>query len=237
MKKFICALLACALCSSVAIGFSGCGCSNSDQEPGYRIEATEPDLQDGDFGYFIINKEELMLTKYTGSDKDIEIPDSFQNYKVTVIGSSVFNEAEITSVVIPDTVTEIKNYAFSSCKNLKDVTLSKNLKTLGANAFFYCSELESIELPASIEDLGIYTFCASGLKSVTIPESSTLTSIEDFVFFQCPQLTEVNIPATVESINDNAFSDCPNPITIKAPAGSFAESYAEKNNFEFVEAE
>lgn len=232
MKRIICAILACVLCSSVAIGFSGCGCSK-EQEPGYKIEATQPDLKDGDFGFFIINKNELMLTKYTGSGKEIKIPDSYNNYKITTIGASVFNGSDITSVVVPDTVKEIKDYAFYSCKKLTKVTLSKNLEKLGTNVFNMCINLESIDLPSSIKDLGIYTFSASGLKSIKIPESKTLSKIDHYVFFQCQKLTEVTFPATITSIDKDALSDCPNKITIKAPENSYAQNYAKKYKFAF----
>ena len=222
MKRILCALLACVLCTSVIIGLSGCGCSNSSQqEPGYQVPATEPDFKNEDFGFFIIENNELMVTEYLGSDTDIKIPESLDNYKVTVIGHSVFNGKNITSVEIPDSIIEIQDYAFSSNQGLTDIKLPKNLA--------------SVELPPTIEDLGLYTFSATGLKNVTIPESSTLTKIDHYTFYQCQNLTEVTLPATITEIAEDAFSDCPNKITIKAPAGSYAQKYAETNKFDFEE--
>ena len=224
------------LCASVSIGFSGCGCSNSSsQEPGYRVTPTEPDITNDEFGFFILNKNEVMITKYTGSDKDVKIPESYENYKVTVLGRSLFNGKDVTSVEIPDTVKEIQDYAFSSNRNLKSVKLPKNLETIGTNAFFNCSSLESIELPASLKEIGVFAFSAAGLKSVTIPESKTLTKLDQYVFFQCQELTEVTLPATVTSIAENTFADCPNKITINAPKGSYAINYAKTNKFDFKE--
>lgn len=224
------------LCASVSIGFSGCGCSNSSsQEPGYRVTPTEPDITNDEFGFFILNKNEVMITKYTGSDKDVKIPESYENYKVTVLGRSLFNGKDVTSVEIPDTVKEIQDYAFSSNRSLKSVKLPKNLETIGTNAFFNCASLESIELPASLKEIGVYAFSAAGLKSVTIPESKTLTKLDQYVFFQCQELTEVTLPATVTSIAENTFADCPNKITINAPKGSYAINYAKTNKFDFKE--
>lgn len=242
MKRIVCTVIAGAMCMGTAGLISGCGCSNTSGEPGYTVEATQPDLEGGDFGFYVINKNELMLTEYKGTATDIVIPETYNNYTVTTIGSFVFNDLDITSVTMPDTITEIQDYAFASCKNLKSVKLSDNLKTLGADVFFYCTSLESIELPSSLEDLGIYTFSASGLKSVTIPESEKLTELGGYVFYQCPNLTEVNIPSTVTKIDKNAFADCDLKITFKAPSGSYAEEYlnGEKANikdFEFVAAE
>ena len=118
MKRILCFLMACTMCASAAVGLSGCGCddntSSKSSKPGYKVEPTEPDLTNGDFGFFIINQEELMITKYTGSDTVIEIPESYKNYKVTVIGASVFNDSKITEVTIPSSIKQIEDYAFSS---------------------------------------------------------------------------------------------------------------------------
>lgn len=234
MKKIICAILACALCASVSIGLSGCGCSNkTETKPGYEVVPTEPDIKDGDFGFFILNENTVMISSYTGSGKDIKIPDTIKDYKVTVIGRQVFQRKDIESVEIPDTVTEIQDYAFAANRTLKSVKFSKNLKIIGPSAFFLCQNLESVELPASLKEISDHAFSAAGLKSVTIPESKTLTKLDQFVFYQCQQLTEVTIPATITDIAKNTFNDCPNKITIKAPSGSYAANYAKTNNFDY----
>ncbi len=240
MKKILCALLVCVMCATTVFAFAGCGCSDnaseSKVEPGYVVEPTEPDMKDSNFGYYIIDSERLMVSAYYGSSMDIVIPETYNNYKVTVIGPSLFNGSDITSVTMPDSITEIRDYAFSSCHKLTSVKLSNNIKVFGNGVFFNTSELKSIEIPASVEDLGTRTFSACGLESVTIPKSDTLTTIGEFVFFQCQKLKEVNLPVTVTNISDNAFSECPNKITIKAPESSYAQSYAKKNNFEFEAA-
>ncbi len=235
MKKILCTLLACALCASTSIAMSGCGCSENSQKPGYEVPVTEPDLKSDDFGFFILNQSEVMITAYYGSSKDVVIPDSFENYQVTVIGHSVFNSKDIKTVEMPDTIKEIQDYAFSSNYELTSVKLSKNLKVLGTNVFFNCRKLASIEFPATIEKIGVYAFSASGLKSVTIPKSTTFTSIDQYVFYQCQELTEVTLPATMTNIAENAFADCPNKITFHVPSGSYGLNYAKQNNFEFVE--
>ncbi len=235
MKKILCTLLACALCATTVISMAGCGCSEENQKPGYEVPVTEPDLKSDDFGFFILNQTEVMITTYYGTSKDIVIPETFDKYKVTVIGHSVFNSKGIKSVEMPDTIKEIQDYAFSSNYDLTSVKLSKGLQVLGTNVFFNCQKLESIELPASIKKMGVYVFSASGLKSVTIPQSNTFTEIDQYAFYQCQQLTEVILPATMTNIADNAFADCPNKITIKAPKSSYGLNYAKQNNFAYEE--
>lgn len=227
MKRIFCAVLAGAICVTTAVSLSGCGCSR-DVEPGYTVEATSPDLRDGDFGYYVINKNELMVTEYTGSGKEIKIPETYKDYTITSIGSFVFDSCEAEKITMPDTIKSIGDYAFASSKNLVSINLSKSLETLGSNSFFFCKNLESIELPASIKNLGIYTFSGTGLKSVTIPESKTLTEIDSYVFYQCPNLTEVTIPKTVTKMTENVFADSKNQITVKGSAGSYAEDYVKE---------
>lgn len=230
MKRILCAVLAAAVCSSALISLSGC--SKEAPEPGYKIEATEPDLEEGQFGYFIINSSELMITQYSGEDKDVVIPSTYNNYTVTTIGTSAFTGTDITSVTMPDTITDIKDYAFSSCTKLTSVNFSENLETVGDNAFYLCTSLENILIPASVKDLGMYTFSGSGIKSAEISEGN-LKSLDHFVFYQCPNLTEITIPSTVKEMQDDSIADCTNYVTVKAPSGSYAEKYAEKQELGF----
>lgn len=235
MKKFICLSLACLIGATSVAVLSGCNDGNSTVKPGYVIEATEPDLKDGDFGFFILDQNQLIATKYSGNETDIVIPDSYDNYTVSAIGNSMFISSKIESVTMPDTVTKIGDYSFASCSQLKNVKLAKEIKSLGSNAFFNCPKLDSIELPEGIEDLGVYSLAGTGIKTVTIPKS--VTELKESVFFQCRNLEEVYLPGTLTNIREDCFSQCSSNLTIKAPSGSYAESYAKENNFKFEATE
>lgn len=242
MRKIICALLACLMCVSAVTCFAGCGCNdekskegNKSSGPGYVVPTTEPEVKDSNFGYYKLNSKELMLTRYYGKGGKVEIPATYEEYKVSVIGRDVFMKKEVEEVVMPDSITEIQDYAFSNNKNLKSVKLSKNLQVLGVNAFFNCQALKSIELPATLKEIRSYAFCATGLESVVIPESKTLSSLPDFCFFQCASLKEVTIPVTITKIPNNAFKECSSDLKIKAYSGSYALNYAQKNGLKSEE--
>lgn len=236
MKRILCFLMACTMCASAAVGLSGCGCddnTSNSSKPGYKVEPTEPDLTNGDFGFFIINKEELMITKYTGSDTVIEIPESYKNYKVTVIGASVFNDSKITEVTIPSSIKQIEDYAFSSCHSLKKVNLSEGLEILNNSVFFNCSELREIKLPSTLKEIGPRAFSGAALNNVVLPDSGKLTKIDEYAFYQSRELTDITIPACITSIPDNVFAECSKEVTIHGASGSYAQSYAKKNNLKF----
>lgn len=67
------------------------------------------------------------------------------------IGENAFKDCNITSIVIPDSVTNIGTKAFSNCKNLKTIVLPKSLKTIEAGIFENCTNLTSISIPGSVE--------------------------------------------------------------------------------------
>ncbi len=242
MKRIISAILACLLCVSVAAGVSGCGCENkkgknkNSNSAGYKVETTAPDLEDENFGYYKLNDKEVKVTVYKGNDKNVTIPESVDGHAVSVVGHSIFQAKDnIESVTLPSTVTEIQDYAFSTCKNLTKVTLPEGLKIIGQNAFWNCQKLEEITLPSTLKKIDWYAFSATGLKSVTIPESNTLQELKEKVFFQCASLTEVSIPVTITKISPDTFEQCADGFTIKAYSNSYALSYAKQNNIKFEE--
>lgn len=98
------------------------------------------------------------------ADKDgiVVIPEiSPDGDVVTSIDQGVFAQTTLVSVTIPDSVTEIHDYAFAGCYNLKEVKLSNNLTRVGEMVFSECSSLTSIVLPDSLTsiDYGAFWIC------------------------------------------------------------------------------
>ena len=89
-------------------------------------------------------------------------------------------------------------------KNLTNVVLSANLKSIEYGAFNQSEILESITLPDSLESIGEYAFyrCYK-LKSIVIP--SGITVLPQYVFGECSVLDTAYIPATVKYIANHAL--------------------------------
>jgi len=97
-------------------------------------------------------KNGVVITKYIGTKREVNIPPSIQNYKVTGIGSEVFkNNKNITKVTIPDSVINIYGDwfegAFAYCSNLTSVTIPNSVTSIGSGAFRGCTSLTSITIP------------------------------------------------------------------------------------------
>ena len=104
-------------------------------------------------------------------------------------------------------LTSIGDDAFYNCSNLQSVTIPSSVTSIGDNAFSYCSCLQSVTIPSSVTAIGSRAFyLCRGLQSVTIP--SSVTSIGDYAFYDCRGLQSVTIPSNVISIGSGAFSYC-----------------------------
>ena len=123
-------------------------------------------------------------------------------------GLNLYLNGELaTNLVIPDSVTSIRDNAFRGCSNLTSVTIGNGVTSIGSAAFENCSGLTSVTIPDGVISIGRYTFSScSKLTSITIPDG--VTSIGDAAFRGCSGLTNVTIPDSVTSIGSSAFSGC-----------------------------
>ena len=132
----------------------------------------------------------------------------------------------ILDIVVPNiigkrAVTEIGPQAFSPeklrrdsasvkvCLNITSVTINEGIKNIREHAFLGCEKLKNITIPNSVTNIGY------------------------FAFYECKSLKNIFIPSSVTNIGDYAFDRC-RKLTIHAPAGSYAETYAKENNIPFV---
>ncbi|WP_181695836.1 leucine-rich repeat domain-containing protein [Metamycoplasma hominis] len=79
-------------------------------------------------------------------------------------------DKKTTKVTIPGSIKEIGGYAFSSCKNLKEVILNEGLEKIDSGAF-YNTNIKSITIPGSIKEIGedAFSWCTN-LKEVILNE-------------------------------------------------------------------
>lgn len=76
-----------------------------------------------------------------------------------------------TEYTVPNTVTEIEEYAFLDAKNLTSITLPAHMTSIGSCAFQNCSSLKQITIPDGVEELdSTFTGCYS-LETLTLPKS------------------------------------------------------------------
>ena len=154
----------------------------------------------------------------------IEIPASVETIKY-----SAFNGCTSLKTVTFEKGSELKTIegyyqfygAFSDCTSLTSIEIPASVETIGICAFSDCTSLTSIEIPASVETIEWYAFsyCTS-LKTVTFEKGSKLKMIQYNTFRDCTSLTTIEIPASVETIERGAFSGCTSLQTVTFEKGS-----------------
>jgi serine/threonine protein kinase len=118
-----------------------------------------------------------------------------------------FRNQNIKSYVIPSSVTNIDDSAFSSCRSLSEIVIPSSVTSIDDSAFSSCRSLSEIVIPSSVTSIGDWAFVGcSSLSEIVIP--SSVTSIGEGAFSHCDSLSEIVIPSSVTSIGDWAFSSC-----------------------------
>lgn len=147
----------------------------------------------------------------------------------TIIYESLIS-ADLTDYVLPETVIELRPYAFYLQKELKEIKLHSGIKTIPEGCFIQCSGLTELVLPDTVTSIATVVLAGSGVDTVTIPDS--VVKIDDFAFIK--DGSEINIIDKIQGKDDENTSENIEPankITIITTEGSFASTFARRHNF------
>lgn len=133
-----------------------------------------------DFAY-TADGGEVTITDYVGTSEHVLIPDTIDGLPVTALGHRAFYEKTVTTVVVPDSVTEIGAACFSGDNYLVSLKLPDGLKRLPPASLESCMRLYDFDLPQSLEKIysSVFEFNYY-LTHLTLP--SSLTEIEQLNF-------------------------------------------------------
>lgn len=137
----------------------------------------------------------------SGRTKEVVIPEG-----VRIVLNSSFENCSVTSVKFPDSVVNIENKAFYSCRNLKHVDFGHGITHIGSKAswhVFAACGLEEVEIPEQVTYIGRGAFWSCELKKVTFHNG--LLAIASDAFGGNIGLEEVTIPDNMTHIGEEAF--------------------------------
>ena len=127
----------------------------------------------GIFTYMVKDGKVTIIDIDTSDATTVKVPSTINGKPVVSINRGIttsgpkmhlFENSNVQTVVIPDSVTYLGDGAFQNCKKLKSVTMSKNVTKIFENAFNGCSSLKEISLPDGITYIDDTAFvgCAKG---------------------------------------------------------------------------
>ena len=128
----------------------------------------------------LFNKDKSKIISFRNQEiESYIIPNSVVN-----IGDGAFSRcSSLTNIVIPNSVTDIGNSAFSNCSSLSNIVIPDSVTAIGNFAFWGCSSLSNIVIPDSVTAIGDYAFYYCSLSNIVIPDSVTAIGICAFPYF------------------------------------------------------
>lgn len=181
--------------------------------------------------------------------ENVVVPDG-----IKYIGADAFNaydsdvpnaENILKSIVFPESLVSIGNWAFRSCKALTNVIIPKNVAEIGTGAFNGCTGLTTATINGPVTELNQTFNGCTNLETVTLPE--TIEVIGGNTFNGCAKLTSLDFSHVkkigneafadtgltsfigadeLTEIGENAFQECPNLQTVIYPEGIGTVPYA-----------
>ena len=150
-----------------------------------------------------VENGEVTITDYTGTREHVLIPSEIDGQPVTALADKAFYEKHVTTVVVPDSVTEIGDLCFSgdnylvsltlpdglaelpygaleSCFRLMDFDLPQGLKKISGSALQYNYYLTHLTLPSSLTEIEQLNFIGlHGLQSLTLAEDDAAFKLDE----------------------------------------------------------
>ena len=205
----------------------GLNCTNMVQENAGNISFADANIkaalvaafdtdEDGELSYM----EAAAVTSIEGVFGTKKTYTSFNEFQyftgVTTIPESMFQGWQISSIVLPESLSNIGLWAFKDCVKLTSIDIPNSVYVLGGGAFQGCIRLSSVSLQGSFSHINEYTFFGcTNLVIITIPES--VTSIGLSAFEGCSSLTNVTLPESITTIGNGAFHGCSSLANITLP--------------------
>ncbi len=220
------------------------------------------DISNGSLYYKIISSTEVAVTfpnrstgGYDGYNKPsgaivipetVVHPETGVSYSVTSITAGAFYYCDITSISLPNCITNVGMWAFGDrnklqfneeedakylgnaenphlclmrvkSENITTFEINNNCKCISGSAFSG-SGLESITIPNSVAGISEYAFeCCVNLRSINF--GNDIKKIGDYSFHSCEKLTSITIPNSVTNIGDGAFEYCSNLYYVTLGSG------------------
>ena len=211
--------------------------------PVYAVDdVNDRNFINGDYVCFLEDDGTVTINRYTGTEKNITVPAQIEGKDVSAIGPNAFfassansikipngvkkirmssfsDSKNLTSIVIPDSVTVVEPWAFMNCTKLKNITFSKNLTYVGLSCFSNTAWYDS--QPDGVVYIGktVYHYKGNMPNNTKLTLKNGMVSISQQAFIDCVNLTGITLPASLKEIGSAAFSGCTGLKSIVIPDG------------------
>ncbi len=183
------------------------------------LQLLDEDISE-EFCFEPTSRDTAILSLYEGDEETVVVPGQIGGFRVTAIADGAFfMRDKLQTLILPDSVETIRDFALQECRALRRLVLPRNLRSLGKMAISGSPLLEKVELPAECEKYVLregILFSADGTSLLLCPPAGGLCEyavpegvrrIEKQAFNDCTTLQKVTLPEGLQSIDELAFSN------------------------------
>ncbi len=198
------------------------------------ISERVPFIRDEECGliFTLLDNGEYEVSGKTDATGVITVPETYRQRPVTSVGErAFFGAADVSRVVLPESIRSIGAFAFASCSYLESVNMPESLTSLGESAFSGCRKLGgTLTLPDGLTDIpsGAFAYCSS---LVGVELGSSVVSIGDNAFTDATDIKSLAFPPSLKTVGAFAFAACADVGEI-----SFSEGLLHIGEFAFSKA-
>lgn len=129
---------------------------------------------------------------------------------------SPFSGTKLKKIILSSTVKTIPANMFRGCEELNQVVMADRVSNIGANAFYKCESLKNIDLSKGLQTIETAAFrLCKKLDNLLLPDS--LISISSFAFADCSSMTKITLGKSLKRIDAASFKGCVSLKTINIP--------------------
>ena len=197
-KRFICLLLAVCAVSTTA-------CGRTTAEPTINTSTDTKDSTNNQkitFDYYELDDRTLEIQGYDNEDKikKVEIPDTIEGKKVSVLNLGLFRSNDVVEeIILPESLKVIEDQAFFGATALRKLEIN-GVETVDDQCIYSCPKLKEVRFPEGLKELG------------------------DWEVVNSENLTDIYLPSTLETIDESIdeynFGLCADGLKIHVPKGS-----------------
>ena len=142
---------------------------------------------------------------YCDNMKNLTLPDSLEEIQARAFYNCKYLVGPLT---IPKNVKKIGDEAFARCISLTEIKIIDSPLSIGNGTFCECEKLKTVEFGKNVYEIGPYAFCKCKVLSGSLVIPSPIRNIEDYSFFECAGLTSLVLHSSIINIGNYSFKGC-----------------------------
>jgi len=197
------------------------------------------------YSYYAYSDKTAKIYQYDAKTvpTTLTVPEVIDGYTVTGIGDSAFSGKGFEKVLLPDTITEIGEFAFSGCTSLKSINIPAKVSSIGEGAFSGCDKLTGLTVGTGslnfvVKDGVLYSKDMKTLVSCHAKETlvipASVTTIAGYAIYNNGNLVSISGGAGLKELGEGAIAingalkwiDLSDAGTVDFGPYAFAQNYA-----------